>query len=199
MSKKVYKFNAKDRDLSDFRYIYSLVPKEHRQFDLREDCIANYSEDNPDDFAYISVITKKKYKLGTRVSAKCSFVGSGAPLIVFTDDVREGSDGTLLFGLQFECVAHEGGCNIWRIVPAPGQERPIKTMNIAFVQFPIEQDSIVDISAVIEEDSIGRRKMTVTINGVVLGCMHVDFPEEFYVGITACESRNKFYELTIVD
>ena len=39
-------------------------------FDFIEDCIANYSEDNPDDFAYISIITKEKYKLGTRVSTK---------------------------------------------------------------------------------------------------------------------------------
>lgn len=203
MGKRIYKFNEKDRNLDDFEYIYSLDPKVHKKFDLREDCIANYSEDDPNSVSYVSIITKKKYKTGTRVSTKCSFTGSGAPLIVFTNDINRGEDGTLFYGLQFECVAHRGGCNIWRIVPAPGKRTPIRTVLASFVKFPIEEGSVVDLSATIEEENVEwflhRRKLTISINGVVFGCIHEDLPEEFHVGITGCESKNKFYELMIED
>ncbi|MBE6912594.1 MAG: hypothetical protein E7473_08720 [Ruminococcaceae bacterium] len=194
---KTYKFNAKERDLGDFNYAYSLLPKEHKEFDLREDCIANYKEGNPDEIDYVSIITKKKYKAGVTFSAKCSFEKFGAPLIVFTDDVALNEKGTLIYGLHFEAVAWEGGCNVWHVTSTPGAERPVKSSLIAFSEFKIDPNELADISVTVKKQNGRPCRLEVDINGHRFGCENVDIPEEFHIGITACEGANKFYEFSI--
>ena len=196
-STKTYKFNAEERDFSDFDYAYSLLPKEHKKFDLREDCIANYKEGKPEEFAYVSIITKKKYKAGVTFSTKCSFEKFGAPLIVFTNDVSPDEKGTLIYGLHFEVVAWEKGCNIWHIVPNPGAERPIKSSRIAFSEFSIAENEISEISVTVRKQNGRPCRLEVSINGHNFGCENADIPEEFHIGITACEGANKFYEFKI--
>ncbi len=194
---KTYKFNEAERDLSDFNYAYSFLPKEHKEFDFREDCIANYKEGHPEEFDYVSIITKKKYTAGVTFRAKCSFEKFGAPLIVFTDDVSPDEKGTLIYGLHFEAVAWEGGCNVWHVAPTPGAEHPIKSSLISFAGFPIEPNEVSEISVTVKKQNGRPCRLTVEINGHVFGCENADIPEEFHIGITACEGANKFYEFTI--
>ena len=188
-----YLFDEKNRNFDGLMYAYSPVPKVHREFDLREDCVANYAGEDKDNFNYVSLITKKKYRGTVTVSAVCSFEGTGAPLIVISDDISKAADGHSIYGLHFEVVAYSGGCNIWRIVPAPEKvERPISTTRVAFDSFSIPENTPLDISVTIKGNML-----TVCVNGNIFGCTHADIPEEFHVGITACEGPNKFYELII--
>lgn len=190
--KKQYYFDAARRDLADFRYAYSPVPLVHAPFVLREDGLANYAEETPDVFDYVSLISKAAYT-NARFSTRCSFGHFGAPLVVLSDDLSENVDGTWMYGLHFEIVAYENGCNIWHIVPAPeNTARPIRTQKIAFARFPIEPDERIDITVEVKDHTI-----YANVNGHVLTCEHSDIPEQYHVGITACEGPNKFYDFTV--
>ena len=190
---KTYHFNAAERDLSDFTYAYSPVPKEHKPFLMRADSLANYPVNDPESFDYVSIITKEKFASGTKFSTTCSFGKFGAPLIVFSGDVSENTDGTALYGLHFEVVAYEGGCNIWHIEPWPERvERPIRTQKIAFKEFEIRPDERITITVEVKGKTI-----LANVNGHIITCENEDVPETFHVGVTACEGPNHFYDFTV--
>lgn len=188
-----YSFNAKEFNKDDFYYTYSPIAKAHKEFELRDDCIANYTIGSEDKYSYISLLTKEKFHSGSKISIKCEFGKYGAPLIAFTNDISDNNDGTKLYGVHYEVVAYEGGCNIWKVEPFPERkERPIKPTKLGYAEFEIKENTVIDISAEI----IGS-KIKVVINGVVIECEDIDVPESFHAGITACEGPNKFYEMTI--
>jgi len=189
---KKYIFNKMEA-LDDFEYAYSPICKEHVRFEQQNGCVANYKEESPEEFAYVSVITKEKIAAGAKVSVKCSFGKFGAPLLVFSNDLSSNDDGSKLYGLHFEVVAYENGCNIWHIVPDPSNiVRPIKTKKIAFAEFPIQENEMIDIVVQFEKGRI-----VSAINGHKILCENEDIPEEFYVGFTGCEGPNRFYEMVI--
>ena len=179
--------------LKEFEYAYSPICKEHLPFVQQNDSVANYKEETPEDFAYVSVLCKEKCAVGAKVSLQCSFGKFGAPLLVFSNDLATNEDGSKLYGLHFEVVAYENGCNIWHITPDPTNTvRPIKTKKIAFAEFTIEENEKIDIEVKFEKGKIVSK-----VNGHELVCENEDFPEEFYVGFTGCEGPNEFYEMKI--
>ena len=179
--------------LDNFEYAYSPICKEHARFEQQADCVANYKEETPDDFAYVSVLNKEKCATGAKVSVKCSFGKFGAPLLVFSNDISSNDDGSKLYGLHFDVVAYENGCNIWHIIPDPSNTgRPIKTQKIAFAEFKIEENEMIDI-----EVYFGKGRIVSVMNGHEIICENEDIPEEFYVGFTGCEGPNHFYEMVI--
>ena len=189
---KKYIFNEQTT-LDAFEYAYSPICKEHIRFEQQKDCVANYKEENPEEFAYVSVVCNEKCAVGAKVSVECSFGKFGAPLIVFSDDVSDNEDGSKLYGLHFEVVAYENGCNIWHIMPDPSNTvRPIKTKKIAFEEFKIEENERIRIDVQFEKG-----KIISTINGHEIICENEDFPEEFFVGFTGCEGPNEFYSMQI--
>lgn len=193
MNKTVYKFNSKEIDLSDFDYAYSPHAIGRNRFMMYNDCVANFEPEKVEDFSYVSIITKKKYGIGVKATAKCAFEKIGAPLIVFTDDMTDEDGGTKLYGLHFEVVAYEGGCNVWHVVPNPeNTARPIKSTKIGFAEFEIQPDELITISV-----EFMKGKIAVDINGNSFEVENSDIPESFNVGVTACEGPNKFYEFTI--
>jgi len=188
-----HRFDSKNRDFSGLNYAYAPHSKGHNTFDLRADCVANFVEQDIENFNYVSLVTEKKYSGKVRISTRCKFEKFGAPLIVFSNDMSLNPDGSYLYGLHFECVAYEGGLNMWRIVPDPSNTaRPIATKKIAFTEFEVPAGSTVDM--VLEIDG---QTMTAYLNGNKLYCTHPEIPEEFHVGITACEGPNLFYDLVI--
>ena len=189
---KKYIFNQAET-LKEFDYAYSPICKEHIQFEQQVNCVTNFKEETPDDFAYVSVICKEKCAVGAKVSVKCSFGKFGAPLLVFSNDISSNDDGSELYGLHFEVVAYENGCNIWHITPDPSNtERPIKTKKIAFEEFVIREDELIEINVTFEKGRI-----ISVVNGHEIVCENEDFPEEFYVGFTGCEGPNQFFEMII--
>ena len=86
------------------------------QFIQREDCIEN--PQNPamaDGFDYLSVMTRKPYPLGTRITTQCSFTGMAAPLLIFSEDLELCEDGAYRYGNYFEVVLYKHGINVWRL------------------------------------------------------------------------------------
>lgn len=165
------------------------------EFRQEKDAIVNAALSEAGQYEYISLLTKKKWPVGTVITTHCSFESFGAPLIVFSDDVGRTDDGYGLYGLHFEVVAFEEGCNVWRIDPAPGEPRPIRTKKIGILRFPIEGNSVIEISV-----KLGIGKISVAVNGVPLEIEGEGLPMDgARVGITACEGINRFYDLTVED
>ena len=193
MSKTTYEFNGESVIRENFNYAYSPHAKRGSTFRQYQSCVSNFAPENKNEFEYVSIISKKRYGEGTIASAKCAFGKFGAPLIVFTDDMTDDGDGWKLYGLHFEVVAYEGGCNVWHIVPDPSNEkRPIKPTRIGAAEFEILPDELIDICV-----KFGHKKISITINGNSFDVANEDFPERFNVGITACEGPNEFFEFTI--
>ena len=184
-----FDFSRGGWDPAEFCPAWSTACKVHRHFLQEDDCLTNsaYADGN---FDYASMVTKKTYGAGTRLRTRCSFESFGAPLIVFTNDLREGDDGAV-YGLHFEVVAYEGGCNIWRIVPAD-TARGIATTALAKVRFPVPAQSEIDLEVELKDRAIGVR-----VNGHSFEIHCGELPERVHVGITACEGINRFYDFSI--
>lgn len=183
----------KDFNLEDkFIYVSSPASKSKNKFIQKEDCIENGYNEKIKDYDYISIITKEKYKDGVTVRVKCSFDKFGAPLIVFTDDYKQLEDGSFQYGLHFEVVAYENGCNVWHIVPGKEDKNPIDVTKVDAVEFFIEDKSIVDMEVTIKE-----KKLYIRVNDKKFVAEHEDISNQMHVGITACEGINHFYEFEV--
>ena len=184
----------KEFDLEDsFIYVSSPASKSKKKFLQKENYIENSYNEEIKDYDYISIITKEKYESGVKVRVKCSFDKFGAPLIVFTDDYKLLEDGTYQYGLHYEVVAYENGCNVWHIVPGKDEKNPIDVTKVNAIEFPIEDKSMIDMEVTIEE-----KKLYIRINDETFVAEHEDIPNQMHVGITACEGINQFYEFEVV-
>lgn len=191
MQKYIFENNKWNTD--DFMYVVAPHSKEYKEFTQEANYIKNNFNKNTNDFDYISLVTKEKFSSGIKVHTKCSFEKYGAPLIVITDDISPNKDGINQYGLHFEIVAYEEGCQVWHIAPYPPRvEKPIKPTLIGKSLFRIEENSEIDIEVLIEKN-----KLLITINGRRLDVEHPELPDNFHVGITACEGVNNFYEFDV--
>ena len=161
------------------------------KFQKGEDHIRNQYVEAVADYEYLSVITEERYPVGTEISAECDFDKFGAPLLVLSNDLWE-KDGAKMFGLHYEVVAFEDGCNVWRIERDDSVQRGIKPTRVLHDHFKIENEERITITAKILDDRI-----LVNINGHESVAECPDLPSEFHVGFTACEGINKFYSFSI--
>jgi len=188
---KKYDFADGKWSMDDFFFCYSPRWKSRKEFLQEKDCITNNHDDGKAH--YISILTKKKYKTGVRLRAKCSFQAFGAPLIVISDDVNLNENGEMQYGLHFEAVAWFKGLNVWRVISCPERvERPVHSTLIGSDSFTIENDAICEIDVTVCE-----KELRVGIDGRYITVSHNEIPESFHVGITACEGFNRFYEFII--
>jgi len=90
---KRYDFSDGKWSMDDFFFCYSPLWKSRKEFLQEENFVTNnYGDGKPH---YISILTKKKYKTGVHLHAKCSFQAFGAPLIVISDDVNSNENGEM--------------------------------------------------------------------------------------------------------
>ena len=185
MQRKYILSKQNEREITrDFTYAISHFVKERKRFTFEEDCIRNQqSTVETCGFEYVSMITRKKFASGTKVQTECSFEKFGAPLIVFTNQIND-----CTYGENFEVVAWEKGCNVWQIVPDIEKEPKL----IGQFLFPIETNSKVKLGV-----EFFKKRIEISINGRKYNLINPHFPEEFYVGFTACEGINRFYFFAI--
>ena len=191
MSEK-YVYNEQFIIEEQFIYVSSPASKSKNKFIKKKYCIENSYNEEIKDYDYISIITKEKYSNGITVRAKCSFDKFGAPLIVFTDDYKQLEDGSYQYGLHFEVVAYENGCNVWHIVPGKDCKNPIDVTKVNSMEFLIEEKSMIEMEVIIKE-----KKLFIRVNDKTFEAEHEDIPNSMHVGITACEGINHFYEFEV--
>ena len=191
--KKSYTF-GKNYDLTkDFIYVYSPAARSHTAFDLEENCIVNRKNTSLDGqeypYDYVSIVTKEKV-CGVRAATVCDFEDFGAPLIVFSNDLKD-VNGEKYYGEHFEVVAYEDGINIWYIVP--GEEAgTVKPKLIAEAHFPVAAGKPVKLTVTVQGKTLKAEML-----GQELSVCHDRLPETFHIGITACENVNRFYSFEI--
>lgn len=178
---------------NDLIYAYSPVATSFTEFGETDDCIMNAYNESIKGYDYVSLAAKKRYGDGTKVMTKCSFDSFGAPLITIANGFFTDENGRTRYDAHYEIVAYEGGCNVWYIVPCDeDKEKPYKVSSVVKVRYEIEPKSIVEL-----ETEIKGGFLNVSCNGVRFSVPAPKLEETFYVGVTACEGINRFYELQI--
>lgn len=190
--KEKFIFNNQYNLEENFIYVSSPASKSKNKFIQKEDFIENSYNEEIKDYDYISIVTKEKYGDGVTIRVKCSFDKFGAPLIVFTDDYKQLEDGGYQYGLHFEVVAYEKGCNVWHIVPGKDKKNLIDVTKVDFREFTIADKSIIDMEVIIKD-----KKLFIRVNDETFVAEHRDIPKQMHVGITACEGVNQFYEFEV--
>ena len=159
-----------------------------------EDCIVNSFNKSLGDYDYIGIAMTEPTVGDCTVTTHCSFEKFGAPLIVLADGIR--TEGAYrLYGAIYEIVAYEEGCNVWRILPEPDpekSERRYTVRKIAHKPFFVEAGTTLEMSV-----RVHGKHAFVTVNDYSFDVALPDLPDAYYVGLTACEGINRFYDLTV--
>ena len=183
---------AKDAWTTDeIDYAYSYRFKDTPVFVQKEDHVENkaygtglYEYDN------ISVLTKKKYTAGTKITTHCSFKDLGAPLLVIADKIYTDEEGTLRYGDYIEIVLYKNGMNVWRMFM--DEDKKVTWKNLVRVKYSVPEGEIYELSAEISEEVL---KITAAGHET---CLYVpELYPSFHLGIDACEGPNSFYDLEI--
>lgn len=182
--------NAWDETAVTHAYTYRF-PFVNR-FVQHEDCIENGA--NPemcDGFDYLSVMTREKYPVGTKLTTRCSFKGMAAPLLIFSDGLDKCEDGALRYGNYFEVVLYKKGINVWRLWRK--EDGSVTWHNRLRAEFPVMEEKIHTISVEVKETDF-----VIELDGVMKFSLRAEdiFPE-FHLGITGCEGPCFFYDMTI--
>lgn len=173
---------------SDFQYVYSPKFAPTPRFVQEDGCLVNRGDPATGHYDYVSMVTARKFRAGTVLSTRCSFVKYGAPLIVLTNDIRKGKNGELRYGRHMEIVAYEGGVNVWSLEPLANDVHPT---NLLRQKFSVSAGKIIHLTVCPQKG-----KLDISLDGNSFSVKADCVPDEFYAGITACEGINRFYDFT---
>jgi len=186
---KNYLFTPGGWDENDFRYIATAREAYRKPFIQDADMIRNCVDDKPTNEDFISIISKEKYHSGVVMETTCSFEGSGAPLIVLSNEISTLENGNLQYGDHFEVVIYRGGCNIWYIPLVDGKA---VSKNVVRMKAPVEENKPVKLRV----EMVGK-VFRVNADGHEFDVPCEYLPDEYYVGITACEGVCRFYDFSV--
>lgn len=177
-------------DTDDMTYAYSYRFEETPVFVQCDDCVQNQRNSEARyGFDNISLMSRKAYAPGARISTRCSFEGDGAPLIVIADKMFLDPRGVVRYGEYMEVVLYQNGVNVWRMWMKDGKVTWKKLMS---VEFPVTHGDIHQLTTEITGDRLNieadGRKMSVLIDPMY---------HSFHLGINACEGINRFYDMVI--
>ena len=159
---------------------------------IQEDDHVHNRKISEEKFGYdnISLMTREKVPLGTKISTTCSFDNFGAPLIVIAEDLIACDDGKLRYGEYYEIVLYENGMNVWRM--HMDENRAVTWHKAVGVEFPV---SAMEKHVLTVETK--RDYLVIKTCGQTVTLYAEDLKHEFHVGIDACEGINRFYDFTI--
>jgi len=171
-------------------YAYSFRFKETPVFVQEDDCIANRKDESfSQGYDNVSLMSKKAYAPGAKISAECLFESFGAPLFVIADALHPCEDGCLRYGDYMEVVLYEKGINVWRMWRKDGKVSWVKLLG---AEFPVEANEKHEFSTLVTETGL-----VIEAKGQKLTLRIDDMYPSFHLGINACEGINKFYHMEI--
>ena len=172
----------------DFRYVYSPRFAPIPRIRQEQDCIV-FGIDEKGEFDYVSMLLEQKCQTGAKAVTTCSFEAYGAPLIVLTDDLRKKENGEWYYGVHYEIVLWEDGINVWKLNLNDGIMNWQKLMALEFKVSAYEPHELgVKVLDDMLEIEVEGHKAQLRVEGL---------PKEFYIGFTACEGINRFYDFSI--
>lgn len=177
----------------DFKYAYSIIYGVCREFDEMPDHLVNRGDVAAKRFDYVSIVHNEKFTKGAKATLVSSFDSYGAPLITIANSVELDEKGELRYGDHYEVVGYENGCNVWFITdPDEGSDRHFKSQNCLRLRFPVEEKKPFSMSVELLDKVI-----RVELCGESFDLPTPLMSDEVYIGFTACEGINRFYEAEI--
>lgn len=154
------------------------------------DCVTNRPDENaPEGYEWIGLLTEKKCGEGQKITTRCAFEGSGAPIIVLAKELTADDRGVLRHGDYIEIVLYKNGVNVWQMDMQNGEVTWKKRMG---VQFPVEENEIHTLSV-----EVRGKNLHIEADGRVMEVYIGELYDAYYAGINACEGICRFYDLDI--
>lgn len=188
---------SKDRwNAADFLPAASVRVPYRLAFGQGEDCIHNEGADKAgDDYAYVSMALAERVKAPCSISAACAFNKYGAPLILLAEELIQLPDGRRQYGRHIEIVGWEKGVNIWELTPDPAAERGQRVKKLGALSFPVKGGERFEIT--VRVHATGLKAGLRTKDGIAEFDCPCQLKDSFYVGLTACEGENYFYNFIV--
>ena len=144
--------------------------------------------------SYCSMVWHEKIK-GVRkvaINAAMSFDDRMAPLLVIAPEIGADENGYPEYREHWEIVLFDKGINIWHHQYADGKPSFYKAANLA-APFPAKTKIEMEVTI----NLTGKTPyLEVTVGEQKIGCAVPQLKESFFVGLTACEGINRFYNFS---
>lgn len=187
-----YTFNSSEWK-KDFKYAYSIIYGKVCEFKEEANHLVNNGDAEKGRYDYVSIVHNEKFTKGAKATLVSSFDRYGAPLITLANSVELDEKGELRYGDHYEVVGYESGCNVWFITdPDEGSDKHFKSQNCLRLRFPVEEKKPFSMSVELLDKVI-----RVEICGESFDLPVPNLSDEVYIGFTACEGINRFYEAEI--
>ena len=195
-----YEFKQGSWEPADWQIVRSPRWTDISHWEQHEDHIANYvpADLRPEDMqmgrdrtgeSYISMLLREPVCGSARISTVCAFDGRMAPLLVFSRELGP------VHHEHLEVVQYDCGINLWHHFYKNG--KPSWKL-LSFIDLNLKVGEKYKLSAELVFKNKGKF-LLMGCNGHTFGCrLADDWPETYYVGFTACEGRNRFYDFTLV-
>ena len=198
--KKTIEFGRGKWDPSAWMNVKSARWDYVKDFVQADDHIVNPCPDVSDEELYAKYVTevyasqvlREKVHAKARISCTMSFDHLMAPLIVIAPRFGEDDKGRPEYREHHEVVLYNEGINVWHYTFPNGKPH---WHLAAFLRVPFAAKERHTLSITVER----RREVQLTIEcgGHVFGYQDEYLTDDFYVGLTACEGRNRFYDFTV--
>lgn len=140
-------------------------------------------------YAYLTALTRDTFTNGTEAALRCSFEGSGAPILLFAEDARQDADGDYRYAACVEVVIWQYGVNVWRYTR---RDDDIHYYHAMADFSPLAEKEIHDLRVKVDGNYL-----LIKIDGKGSSVYIPDMPEKFQVGAALCEGENRLYDLQI--
>lgn len=141
------------------------------------------------DYAYVGTLTHDTYGSGTEIGLRCSFEGTGAPMLTLAEDMELDADGHAHYGGCIEIVIWKYGMNVWRHLREGGN---MTYHHLMSVFTPLEEGKLHDLRVKVQD-----KLLMMDIDGRGFSLRIDDMPENFRVGAALCEGVNRLYDMDI--
>ena len=182
-----------------FNYAYTRRLPHTPRFIQEADCIVNARKSE-----FTTILLKDRYTPGARISFTASFESYGAPLLVIVKDLERDEQGNLRFWDYQEIVLWEKGVNVWNFQKDETNSGNTRWDGFSAVENGIRIDWLMSNCHPLEAGKLytmtvelGKQRLKVWVEGHYFELRVPSLPEKAYLGITACEGINRFYNLTL--
>jgi len=164
----------------------------------KDDCIENAVPHgiSPEDLqstcardAYVSMVYARRFTADLRIAVTMAFAYRMAPLIVVAPEMGADPSGQPEYREHFDIVMYDQGVNLWHHTYTAEKSLWVKA---AYAKFPLKSNTRYAL-----EVELKGQILNVKIDGHEFGYTASTLPATCYVGITACEGVNRFYDMTV--
>lgn len=141
---------------------------------------------------YTSMVYRQKVSGNVDIASTMVFEDRMAPLIVLAPELGENTTGHPEYREHWEVVLFDKGINVWHHTYRDGKPAWRKA---AYASFQLKPATNYRLVVRVRRSPRGPM-LTMAVDGHEFGYVEDNLPESFYVGITGCEGRNRFYDFS---